>query len=295
VEDGWLYGRGSVDAKGPLCAFAEAVAQAAIPPGWRVVVVGAVEEEAASSKGAYYVRERFTPDACIIGEPSAADRVTLGYKGRLLVDYALTRPMAHTSRPEPSVGALGAAFWQAILDWAARANAGLDRQFDQVLPSLRAINTRSDHFSETVEMTVGLRLPPRLAPEEVFTALSALAEPDGTLHAHGAERAYLGDKNNPLARAMLAAIRAQGSRPNFVLKGGTSDMNVVGARWTCPIVAYGPGDSSLDHTPGERINLDEYATAIATLRHLIAGLDDMTGDAHRSLDRTERVKRSGAD
>ena len=30
VEDGWLIGRGSVDAKGPLCAFAEAAAGAAI-------------------------------------------------------------------------------------------------------------------------------------------------------------------------------------------------------------------------------------------------------------------------
>jgi LysW-gamma-L-lysine carboxypeptidase len=72
-------------------------------------------------------------------------------------------------------------------------------------------------------------------------------------------------------------------------------MNVVGARWTCPIVAYGPGDSSLDHTPGERLNLGEYAAAVATLRHLIAGLDNMTGDAHLSPVRAERVSRSGAD
>src|SRR5512133_3632518 len=44
VEDGILYGRGSVDAKGPLCAFAEAAAQATLPEGWRVIVIGAVEE-----------------------------------------------------------------------------------------------------------------------------------------------------------------------------------------------------------------------------------------------------------
>ena len=81
VEDGWLVGRGSVDAKGPLCAFAEAAARATIPAGWRVVVVGAVEEEAATSKGARYVRDRFTPDACIIGEPSGVDRITLGTRG----------------------------------------------------------------------------------------------------------------------------------------------------------------------------------------------------------------------
>jgi LysW-gamma-L-lysine carboxypeptidase len=58
-----------------------------------------------------------------------------------------------------------------------------------------------------------------------------------------------------------------------VLKGGTSDMNVVGVTWTCPIIAYGPGDSNLDHTPDEHIALDEYARAVGTLRHLIEHLE----------------------
>ena len=91
----------------------------------------------------------------------------------------------------------------------------------------------------------------------------------------------------------LAAIRAQGSRPNFVLKGGTSDMNVVGAQWTCPIIAYGPGDSALDHTPDERIRLDEYAAAVATLRRLIETLAE--GAEHSRSVSGERVSRAGAD
>ncbi len=44
----------------------------------------------------------------------------------------------------------------------------------------------------------------------------------------------------------------------MTLKLGTSDMNVVGPVWQCPILAYGPGDSSLDHTPEEQIVLDDY-------------------------------------
>src|SRR5258708_32173468 len=50
VRDGLLYGRGSVDAKGPLATFAAATARVGRLPGWRIVVIGAVEEEAASSK-----------------------------------------------------------------------------------------------------------------------------------------------------------------------------------------------------------------------------------------------------
>jgi LysW-gamma-L-lysine carboxypeptidase len=272
VENGLLYGRGSVDAKGPLCAFADATAQASIPDGWRVVVIGAVEEEIATSRGAYHVRNRFAPDLCIIGEPSAADRITLGYKGRLLVDYALRRPVAHSSRPEPTVGALGAAFWQAVIVWTEQHNAGFDRFFDQIIPGLRAINTSTDHFYDTVNLTVGFRLPPRFTPEQVLDAMRALADPDSDLRGYSMEYTYLGDKNNALVRGMLAAIRAQGDQPGFVLKGGTSDMNVVGVTWTCPIIAYGPGDSNLDHTPDEHLSLDEYARAVSTLRHLIEHL-----------------------
>lgn len=274
VADGVLYGRGSVDAKGSLCAFAAAAAGASLPGGWRVIVAGAVEEEAPTSKGAHAIRERYRPELCIIGEPSGADRITLGYKGHLLLDYTLTRPLAHTSRPEPSVAARGAAFWSAILGWTATQNAGAARSFDEVAPHLRAINTDSDGLRETVRLTVGFRLPPRLAPEDVVAAVTPLAEPDAALHAYSTARAYLGEKNNALVRGMLAAIRAGGGRPGFVLKGGTSDMNVVGRAWDCPIVAYGPGDSALDHTPDEHLPLDEYDAAIRTLRHLIAHLPD---------------------
>ena len=50
-EGDWLRGRGSVDAKGPLCAFAAAAAAVEIVPGWQIAVVGAVEEEACNQPG----------------------------------------------------------------------------------------------------------------------------------------------------------------------------------------------------------------------------------------------------
>lgn len=75
----------------------------------------------------------------------------------------------------------------------------------------------------------------------------------------------MADKNTPLARALLAGIRREGGKPGYLLKTGTSDMNVVGPAWGCPIAAYGPGDSSLDHTPEEHIELEEYLRAIRVL------------------------------
>ena len=73
-------------------------------------------------------------------------------------------------------------------------------------------------------------------------------------------------------RALLKAIRQAGGTPGFKVKNGTSDMNVVGPVWNTPIVAYGPGDSALDHTPNEHIALSEYKRAIAVLAEALSYL-----------------------
>ena len=49
-------------------------------------------------------------------------------------------------------------------------------------------------------------------------------------------------------------------------------MNVVGPIWNCPIIAYGPGESALDHTPDERLNLGEYLRAIRVLASVLEAL-----------------------
>lgn len=88
----------------------------------------------------------------------------------------------------------------------------------------------------------------------------------------GYEPAFRADKNTALVRALLRAIRNQGGEPRFSVKMGTSDMNVVGPAWKCPILAYGPGDSELDHTPREHILLSEYQRSIEVLREVLGVL-----------------------
>lgn len=274
VEGGRLYGRGSVDAKGPLCAFLAAAARVAVPPAWRVVVVGAVEEEAATSKGARHIVTRYRPAACVIGEPSGWDRITLGYKGRLLARLEARQPSGHTAGPLESVCEAAVAWWLEVKRCAEEFNQGREAAFDRILPSLRAIHTASDGLYDQVEAEVGLRLPLDADREALEQALRAAVPhtPDleTTLTFRGYEPAYRAAKNTPLARAFIAAIRARGGRPGFKVKTGTSDMNVVGPVWGCPILAYGPGDSSLDHTPQEHIDLDEYRAAIDVLREALA-------------------------
>jgi acetylornithine deacetylase/succinyl-diaminopimelate desuccinylase-like protein len=49
-------------------------------------------------------------------------------------------------------------------------------------------------------------------------------------------------------------------------------MNVVGPAWGQDIVAYGPGDSRLDHTPQEHIQVAEYIHAIDVLELVLREL-----------------------
>jgi LysW-gamma-L-lysine carboxypeptidase len=286
VANGRLYGRGSVDAKGPLATFVMAAAQAQLPPGTRVVVIGAVEEESATSKGARFTATQYQPTACIIGEPSGWDAVTLGYKGRLLLDYVCERPMAHTAGKEEGVGETAVAFWNAITTYAAQFNQGRERLFDQLLPCLRHIQTSSDGLINRAEMKIGLRLPPEFdvdgfmqqfpspspSPREGEDLASPLSGETGEgvlIRIYGYEPAFQSDRRQVLTRQFSVALRQAGVRPRFKLKTGTADMNVVGPVWNCPIVAYGPGDSQLDHTPNEHVVIAEYLQAIELLRTVL--------------------------
>jgi LysW-gamma-L-lysine carboxypeptidase len=271
-----LYGRGSVDAKGPLAAFVVAAARVltshpASLADKRIVVVGAVEEEAATSKGARFLLDRLSPEAVVIGEPSRWNRLTVGYKGRLLVDYVLQRDIGHTAGPDAGVCDAAHAFWAEVRDYTALYNEDKRRMFEQLSPSLRAMHAESDGFTETATLTMGFRLPPEIDIDRLQHRLMTMAD-DADLSFRGREQAYHAAKSTSLARSFIKAIDAEGGRVQFKVKSGTSDMNVVGPVWDCPILAYGPGDSSLDHTPEEHIDLREYHRAIAVLTRALADL-----------------------
>jgi LysW-gamma-L-lysine carboxypeptidase len=265
-----LYGRGAVDAKGALCTFTAAARRAQPPDNVRFIVIGAVEEEAATSKGARFAAAQFQPRACIIGEPSRWDRITLGYKGRLLIQWEWRGALAHSAGLVLSPAEQAVAYWERARAYAQALNVGRTTLFEQVDASLRDIHSQQDGAYGYARATIGFRLPPNIDPAAIIDAL----QPDNgaAIRAYGAERAYTAERDNPLSRALRGAIRAHEGQPKFLHKTGTSDMNVVGPVWNCPIVAYGPGDAALDHTPDEHIDLDEYLRAIDVLTEALSTL-----------------------
>jgi len=262
--EGRLYGRGAVDAKGPLASFVLAAARAAPRlEGARVVVIGAVEEEA-QGKGAHHLAETMKAPYCaIIGEPSGWQGITLGYKGMLNLDYRLVQPGGHSAGSIPGPAEKAVTFWNQVMTYAEMVNHGRFGHFDTLDPALRDFRTFSDGLDDGAEMNIVVRLPPGVDADDLKARLDAWCNGSGaTLSVRGYDPPFRSEKNIPPVRALLRAIRARGGRPRFKLKTGTSDMNVVGPAWRCPMVAYGPGDSSLDHTPEEYIEIEEFRRAV---------------------------------
>jgi len=275
-EAGLLHGRGAVDAKGPLAACVDAAARLGPLPGWQVIVIGAVDEERQSC-GARHVAPRYQPDFAIIGEPSRWDRVTLGYKGSAWAQVRARRAVSHSASQAESASEAAFRCWSAIQDWAAAFNRDRERLFEQISPTLRGLASGEDGFEDWAELRVGARLPPGFGPQEWYQRLNQICQ-DAQVQPEGFPiRAYTAEKNTPLVRAFLSSIRSSGGRPGFVLKTGTSDLNLVAPAWGCPAVAYGPGDSSLDHTPNEHLALQEYSQAVDVLAGVLRRLSEQTG------------------
>lgn len=285
-----LYGRGSVDAKGPLACFVDAVTRVGVKDGWQFVVIGAVEEER-DSDGARFVATEYKPEFAIIGEPNHWDRIALGYKGSALANMTVQRGQVHMASGEETAAEATVEVWLKIKAYVDSFNADKQKVFDKLLLTLRGMDSDSNDFEQWARLKVGVRLPVAVSPNDWYEILNVasrdshftplrpasgalrksdchvLVEPTGfAIPAWGCE------KNTPLVRAFLNGIRSQGGEPRFVYKTGTADLNIVAPVWKCPAVVYGPGDSALDHTPNEHIELEEYAKAVDVLSVMVKKL-----------------------
>jgi len=260
AEDGKeLWGRGSVDATGPLAAMAVAAVETGVS------FLGVVGEEV-DSRGSRHVVEngRPEPGAVVNGEPSGWTGITLGYRGLLAGTYVATRESGHTSRPENNA-------IQDAMDWWRRVEEEFDP--DEYLPVFERVTCKptkfeggpsADGLSVEATMEVQFRVPPAYTVDDVREMADGQLD-IGTVHWYDRVPPVMQSPRTDAARAFRAAIRGAGGDPRLLRKTGTADMNVFAAVWDCPMVTYGPGDSDLDHAPNEHLPLDEYDRSIEVL------------------------------
>ena len=269
----FLYGRGSVDAKGPLACFVDAVAKVGVQDGWQFIVIGAVEEER-DSEGARFVVDQYRPAFAIIGEPNHWDRIALGYKGNAWANVTIKREQAHTASGEETSAEAAVAMWLRIKSYVDTFNADKQKTFDKLLLTLRGIDSNSNEFEQWAQLRVGVRLPVEITPDAWYEKLYEIAA-DAVVERIGfAVPAWGCEKNSKLVRAFLNGIRSLGGEPRFVYKTGTADLNIVAPVWKCQSIVYGPGDSALDHTPNEHISLDDYSRSVQVLSSTLKKLTE---------------------
>lgn len=284
AADGELWGRGSVDATGPLAAMAAA----SVATG--ASFAGVVEEETTSRGARHLVADRDEPDAVVNGEPSGWDAVTLGYRGMLTATYSVATESGHSSRPAPNAVQYATAWTervQAAFDArpavagesgsdaaAAGAEPGAESPPEATdAPVFESVTVKPVAFDggladdgESVEATVDVqfRLPPGTTAADVRETVAARTT-------HGAVSwgepipPVMASPRTPVAGALRAGIRAAGGDPTHLRKSGTSDANIYAAAWDCPVATYGPGDSALDHAPDERIDLAAFDRGVDAL------------------------------
>ncbi len=274
VKGGGIYGRGAVDAKSSLAAMivGSALGSRLSTSPVQVDVAGVVEEETtgAGINALATCQDQYA--LAVFGEPSGVSNITIGYKGSLKLRIICRTAGGHSSSPWLSSNSIeeGIEFWKTIKRSILTEDA--TSRFSAVTGSLTSI--RAGNHSNTIpsecEMDVDIRIPPGTSPLEIGDRIEKLGQSyrqrnDVMIQTvvTSQTRPHLEDAGSLGVRVFRSAIRnALGSDVALVKKTGTSDMNSLAETHRIPMIAYGPGDSSLDHTNDEHVSSDDYLASI---------------------------------
>ncbi len=291
VEEGKIYARGAVDAKGPLAAMIMAAMQAAKEPGFKgkVLIASVVEEEATSKGVRHLITQGISADYAIFGEPSGVENITIGYKGQIQLKIVLKTETGHSSTPWLFDNALEKAYelWEQIR--AACAYPSIDPQetpFTSITVCLiKMVGGRGNSVIPfEAEMNLDVRVPIQFTTTQVHDKMMKIianyqaAHPKVTIKSSVMDTVepFEVSKSSPLVHVLSSSVRKVLNKPAMLLrKTGTGDMNILGKAMSLPIVTYGPGDSHLDHTIDEHIEIAEYLDAIAVYKEALLRLVEL--------------------
>ncbi|MCS7139209.1 MAG: M20/M25/M40 family metallo-hydrolase [Candidatus Nezhaarchaeota archaeon] len=278
IEGDEVWGRGAVDAKGPLATLILAAKRYVnLGGGLNLIIAGVVEEEG-SSRGMYHLIETIEePDVAVFGEPSGISSLAIGYKGGINFKLTIKTERGHSSSPW---------FFKNSIEEAWSLWEGLKKRFDDYnregskFHSLTYCLTAIDGGGKSVfvpsrcTLTFNVRIPPKLKCQDVIELVKSYVQHHSTSRGIKVDvkwsdcvEAYVASRSSIIARAFTRAVSEElNVKPSFVFKTGTSDINVAATKWRkAEMVAYGPGDSSLDHTAWERISVSGYLKSISVL------------------------------
>ena len=291
LDEGKIYARGAVDAKGPLAAMIMAAQGASKDPRFmgKILVASVVEEEATSKGVRHLITQGIDADYAIFGEPSGEGNITIGYKGQIQLKIVVKTDTGHSSTPWLFDNALEKAYelWEKIK--AACTFPSIEPQetpFTAITVCLvRMVGGRANSVIPfEAEMNLDIRVPIQYTTTQVYDKMmKIIAGYQNTNPKVGIKTSVLdtvepfeANKATRLVHVLSSSVRKVLNKPATLLrKTGTGDMNILGKSMNLPIVTYGPGDSHLDHTVDEHIEIQEYLNTIEIYKETILKLSEL--------------------
>lgn len=275
VDENCVYGRGAVDAKGPLASMLLGASLFANDfHDVKVVVAGLVDEEGKSLGAKQLLNEGFRADHVIVGEPTGVNGIATSYRGSITLKVNSVAKGGHSSSPHVGDSALEKLlrFWNFV-----KSEFSGDR-FEEVTSALTTINSGDwpTKLPEKAEATINIRYPSLKDLSLITCYLKMYADETGC-------KIRVVDSSEPVksrlssltVRALIRAMLKLGLKPRIVKKLGTSDMNILKAL-TEDIATYGPGDSLLAHTRYEKIHVGDIEKAAYVYKQAMIELRSFT-------------------
>lgn len=299
IVGGELWGRASVDMKGPLAGMIYAASLlkrvGLTPPGDILMTVAVMEE--IGGLGTQYMASQLKAQAAICGEPSR-NILRRGHRGRVQLTARFKGRSAHASVPHlaanPHYGV--AAFLAQLPTLTMSLDPALGTS--TVAPTLYATDQISPNVTPgEVYLTLDWRNVPGESPPEIVAkvqnlldhclAASSLPDIQATVEVATHELitytgmmetfpsifpSFLMPEDHPLLQAARTALSEVLGRDEGVdiWRFATDGGHLMAAG--IPTIGFGPGDERLAHTNQERISLAQMSEAVVAYAALVLAL-----------------------
>lgn len=276
--DGYrFYGRGVVDAKGPLAAMfiAASLARKYIDVDKTSIhVIAAVGEEGPSHGVKHLIDIGVKYDSVIVGEPTNLVNVVIGCRGSCKIIIECQGSGGHSSSP----WLYESACENLIKSWMkirSLFNGTTVNEFSIALLKITC-GSNTNAIPRHGIAVANIRIPIGKNSADVKSILDNIKlENKCSLRIEECTEPVKVSVNNLSVRAINRALIKIGLKPRIAVKLGTSDMNILYSRVTTDIVEWGPGRSELSHSDHEELTLDEYFTGIEVYRRAIIELQHL--------------------
>lgn len=291
IENGRVYGKGSVDDKAPLAAMMHAMAELAKAGGPKhgtVVLVAAAEEEVGGRLGTRWMAENGHLPMCdfiVVGEQTH-NRVATAHKGVVRATVRATGRSVHATNPDRGVNAITA---------MARAVLALDAYHRELstrvhpivgVPTCNVGVIQGGSTANAVPDTCAAYLDRRMIPgedpavvqRELLEVVAAVEAAPATLTVGDflVSNWFSSSIDGALAQTFLGVVRAvlnDNPGPIGYLPG--SDAKHLTGVTRGEMIIFGPGSYEVAHAFDEYVEIDELEATAKILQQFLSQI--MTG------------------